>query len=115
MWKDTPQYLGELLIWEIEDYLVAQSQRPERAKVAFIRLADAWGAASIAAELDDGGSFYSAAKRADAMGMTLPGDMFGTVTREQMPHVFAAVPGTTFPPMPDGDGWVIVRLVAFES
>lgn len=114
MWRDTPQYLGELLIWEIEDYLSAQTAQPDRARVAFIRLTDEAAAVSIGAELETGGSFYAAARRADALGMTLPGDMFGVVTRDEHPEVFKAVPGTTFPPVRDGDGYVILRLVAFE-
>ncbi|MEZ0076676.1 hypothetical protein [Planotetraspora sp. GP83] len=115
MWKDTSQYLGELLIWEIEDYLSAQTAKPDKARVAFIRLADHWAAETIAAELESGGSFYAAAKRAHALGMTLPGEMFGVVSRAERPEIFEAVPGTTFPPMAEGDGYVIMRLVAFES
>ncbi len=115
MWKDTSQYLSELLIWEIEDYLSAQAAKPERAKVAFIRLADECGAATIAAELAAGGSFYAAAKWAVAQGMTAPGEMFGEVTRDEHPEVFEAVPGTTLPPVYDGSSYVIVRLVAFET
>ena len=115
MWKDTPQYLGELLLWEIEDYLSARETRPEKARVAFIRLADARGASSIAADLAAGGSFYAAAKRAHADGMTMPGDMFGLVSRAEHPEIFDAVPGTTFPPIRDGSGYLIRRLVAFEQ
>ncbi|ETK32184.1 hypothetical protein [Microbispora sp. ATCC PTA-5024] len=115
MWKDTSRYLGELLIWEIEDYLCAQASRPDRARVAFIRLAGRGEAEAVAADLEAGGSFYAAAKRAQSLGMTLPGEMFGVVTREECPEVFEAVPGTTFPPVPEGDGFLILRLVAFES
>jgi hypothetical protein len=115
MRKDVSQYLGELLVWEIEDYLSAREVKPDRARVAFIRLADEWATATIAAELAAGGSFYAAARKADALGMTVPGDMFGVVTREERPDLFDAVPGTTFPPERDGAGYVIVRLVAFEG
>ncbi|GII27660.1 hypothetical protein [Planotetraspora mira] len=115
MWKDTSRYLSELLIWEIEDYLSAQTAKPDKARVAFLRLVDHRAAAAVAADLEAGGSFYAAAKRAHVFGMTLPGDMFGVVTRAERPSVFDAVPGTTFPPVPDGEGYVIIRLIAFES
>jgi hypothetical protein len=114
MWKDTPHYLGELLIWEIEDYLSAQTARPERARVAFIRLAQQRIAETVAAELAAGGSFYAAAERAQSLKLTLPGPMFGVVTRAEHPEVFDVVPGTTFPPVPEGEGYLIIRLVAFE-
>ncbi|MEW9529954.1 hypothetical protein [Microbispora sp. NPDC049125] len=116
MWKkDASRYLGELLIWEIEDYLSAQTAQPDRARVAFIRLADRFSADTVAADLEAGGSFYAAAKRAQALGMTVPGEMFGVVTRAERPEVFDAVPGTTFPPVPEGESYLIVRLVAFET
>ena len=115
MRKDISHYLGELLIWEIEDYLRARTRRPERARVAVIRLPDRSAAEAVAADLEAGGSFYAAAKRAQALGMTTPGEMFGVVTRAERPEVFEAVPGTMFPPIPEGEGYLVIRLVAFES
>jgi hypothetical protein len=114
MGKDTSHYLGELLVWKIEDYLGAQTERPDQARVAFIRLADQGAAEAVAAELEAGGSFYAAAKRAQALGMTLPGEMFAVVTRDERPEVFDAVPGTTFPPVAEDEGYLVIRLVAFE-
>lgn len=115
MEKDISHYLGELLIWEIEDYLRARTKRPERARVARIRVSSRSAAEAVAADLEAGGSFYAAARRALALGMTPPDDLFGVVTRDEHPEVFEAVPGTTLPPAPEGEGFVIIRLVAFES
>ncbi|MBP2706615.1 hypothetical protein JOL79_22665 [Microbispora sp. RL4-1S] len=114
MWKDTSRYLSELLIWEIEDYLVAQAEPPTRARVAVLRLTDAWAAETVAADLRTGVSFYTAAKRAEERGMALPGEMFDVVTRHERPELFHAVPGTTLPPVREGDGYLVIRLVAFE-
>lgn len=36
------------------------------------------------------------------------------VTRSEHPEVFDVVPGTTPPPKPDGEGFVIIRVAAFE-
>ncbi|MFG1861217.1 peptidylprolyl isomerase [Microbispora bryophytorum] len=115
MKRDMSHYLGELLVWEIEDYLRARSARPQRARVARIRVPDRPAAEMIAADLEAGGSFHAATRRATALGMTLPDDLFGVVTRDEHPEVFDAVPGTTLPPKREGDGFLVIRLVAFES
>ncbi|WP_169950734.1 hypothetical protein [Microbispora sp. H11081] len=115
MEKDVSHYLGELLIWEIEDYLRARTARPERARVARIRVPSRSAAEAVAADLEAGGSFYAAARRALARGVAVPDVLFCVVTRHEHPDVFEAVPGTTLPPRPEGEHFVIMRLVAFES
>lgn len=114
----SPEDLGEILVREIEEYLAERSRpmvRPERARVARLRLADEQTAVAVAAELAAGGSFYAAAQRLHAEGRALPGDMFATVHRSERPDLFRAQPGTTFPPEPDlTSGYVILRLIAFE-
>lgn len=115
MEKDVPHYLGELLIWEIEDYLRARTARPERARVARIKVPSRSAAEAVAADLKAGGSFYAAARQALARGVAMPDDLFGVVTRDEHPEVFEAVPGTTLPPKPEGEHYLIIRLVAFES
>ncbi|MEU7689466.1 peptidylprolyl isomerase [Microbispora hainanensis] len=114
MKRDMSHYLGELLVWEIEDYLRARSARPERARVARIRVPDRPAAETVAADLEAGGSFHAAARRAMALGMTLSDDLFCVVTRDEHPEVFEAVPGTTLPPKREGEGFLIIRLVGFE-
>ncbi|GLW20774.1 hypothetical protein Mame01_08170 [Microbispora amethystogenes] len=112
--RDKSHYLGELLVWEIEDYLRARSAPPERARVARLRVSSRSAAEAVAAELEAGGGVHAVARRALRLGVASPDDLFGVVTRDEHPEVFEAVPGATLPPKPEGEGFLVIRLVAFE-
>ncbi|WP_327046986.1 hypothetical protein OG320_03555 [Microbispora sp. NBC_01189] len=114
MKRDKSHYLGELLVWEIEDYLRARSAPPERARVARLRVSSRSAAEAVAAELEAGGGVHAVARRVLRLGVASPDDLFGVVTRDEHPEVFEAVPGATLPPKPEGEGFLVIRLVAFE-